>query len=62
VDGDVGASRARVLERIRQALLDHPVGREIDCGRERDRLPLDVHVDRQACAAYLLEQRVEARE
>ena len=46
-DRDVGLRRARVLERVGQALLHDPVGREVDRARQRDRLALDVQLDRR---------------
>ena len=61
-DGHVGPARARVLERVRQALLDDAVRGEVDRAREREALALDVQVDGQAGAADLVHQRVEAVE
>ena len=51
---------ARVLERVRQALLDDPVRGEVDRGRQRRGLALDVELDRQARAADLVQQRLDA--
>jgi hypothetical protein len=44
-DDDLGALRARVLERVRKALLDKPVRGEIDPGRERLRFAFDPQLD-----------------
>ena len=61
-DGHVGVAGVRVLERVRQALLDDAIRGEVDRPRERDGLALDVQPHGQAGAADLVEQRVEAVE
>ena len=48
--------RAGVLERVRQRLLHDPVGREVDTGRELDRLALDRQLHRQSGLAHLLDE------
>src|SRR5918996_1308362 len=47
-DADLGPGRAGVPERVGQGLLDDPVGRQVDPGRQGPRLALDRHLDRQA--------------
>ena len=47
VSSQVTAGRAGVLERVRERLLDHPVGRQVDARRQRPSVPLDPQVDRQ---------------
>ena len=41
---DAGVRGTGVLERVRQRLLDDPVGREVDARRQCDRRALDRHV------------------
>ena len=53
---------AGVLERVGEALLDDPVGGEVDALGERKRLAVDVELDREPGAADLAHQRVEAVE
>ena len=50
-DVDVRVARVRVLERVGQALLDDPVGGEVERARQRDGLAVDVQPHRQAGAA-----------
>ena len=45
-DVNLGVSVAGVLERVRQRLLDDPVGRELDPGRQRAALALDARARR----------------
>ena len=61
-DRHVGLAGVRVLERVGQALLDDPVGGQVDRARERVRLAVDVQAHRQAGAADLVHQRVEVAE
>ena len=55
-DRHIGRAGARVLERVGQAFLDDAIGREVDPSRERERLPVDMQLDGQACAADLFQQ------
>lgn len=53
---------AGVLERVGQAFLDDPVGRQVDRRRERERLAIDVQLDGQAGPADLVQQGAEGVE
>ena len=55
-DAHTRASRPCVLERVRQRLLNDPVGRQVDAWRQLDRLSLDIDLDRQTRRAELLGQ------
>ena len=55
-DGHIRVAGARVFERVGQAFLNNSIGREIDPPWERVRLPVDVQLDGEACAAYLFQQ------
>ncbi len=48
----------RVLERVRQAFLDDPIGGEVDSAGEREGLAVDVQPGGQTGAADLVQQRV----
>jgi hypothetical protein len=61
-DGHVGAAGAGVLERVGQAFLDDPVGRQVDRRREREGLAVDVQPDGQAGPADLFQQCAEGVE
>ena len=61
-DGDLGDTRARVLERVGQALLDDSIRGEVDRPRQREGLAVDVEPDRQAGAPDLFHQRIETVE
>ena len=61
-EGHVGVAGARVLERVGQALLDDPVGGEVDAPRQRTGSPSTCSCTGRPGAADLLEQRVEAVE
>ena len=43
-----------VFERVRQAFLDDSIGREVDAPRERERLAVDMQLDRKSGAADLV--------
>ena len=58
-DYDVGVRALRVLERVRQPLLDDAVRREVDAGREVRALALDVQGHGQARLLDLRDQPVE---
>jgi hypothetical protein len=58
-DLDVGSCGVRMLEHVRQALLDNPVGGEVQRPRERCGLTLGLEVDPQSRPAYLVEQQFE---
>src|SRR5690349_24935480 len=60
--GHVGVAGAGVLERVGQALLNDPVGRQVDRRRERERLAVDVQPDGQAGPADLVQQGAEGVE
>ena len=49
----------RVLDRVGQRLLDHPVGGQLDAGRQRTRLPGHGQLDRHPGVAHPLHQRVQ---
>ena len=53
---------AGVLGRVRQRLLDDPVGGKIDAGRERDRLALHAQLDAQAAVAGAVGERLHRGE
>src|SRR5262249_55571153 len=59
---DLGPLRARVLDRVRQALLDEPVGGQVDPGRQPHRVALDPQLDRQPRLARVLDQPLELLE
>ena len=61
-DEDLRLVGARVLERVRQALLDEPVGRQVDAGRKLRGLALDPQLDRQPGLPNLLDELVEVLE
>src|SRR6478609_4852967 len=42
---DPGLRRTGVLERVRQGLLDEPIGGKVDAGRELTRLALHFEID-----------------
>jgi hypothetical protein len=48
-----------VLERVRQTFLDDPVRGEVDRGRERDGIAVDVEAYRQPGSCYVVHERVE---
>src|SRR6478735_598175 len=51
--------RACVLERVRERLLDEPVGGEVDARRQLPRLALDVELDLEARLTHGSDQDVE---
>jgi hypothetical protein len=55
-DGHVGMAGAGVLERVGQAFLDDPVGRQVDRRGERKGLAVDMQSDGQAGPADLFQQ------
>ena len=61
-DDHVCVAGLRVLERVGQALLDDPIGRELDATWQRERLTVDVQLDGKPGAADLVQQCVEAVE
>ncbi len=57
---DLGARRPGVLERVGEALLHDPVGREVDPGRQRPRLALHPDAHGEPGLAHLAGELVEA--
>ena len=57
---DAGAGTGRVLERVRERLLDDPVRGEFDACVERTALAVDRQLDRQAGGADLLDELAES--
>src|SRR5262245_50642161 len=55
----VRLGRPRVLDRIREALLNEAVGRQVDAGRQLDGVALDPQVDRQTGLAGLRDEAVQ---
>jgi hypothetical protein len=58
----VRAAGPRVLECVRQALLDDPVSRKLDGAGKQYGSALHVKLNRQSCPADALHERVEAVE
>ena len=60
--GDPRLAAAAVLERVGQALLHEPERGQVNAGRERPRLALDVEVDLEAGVARACDERAETLE
>jgi hypothetical protein len=58
-DGDPGASRACVAERVRQRLLDDPIRGEVDARRQLPRLAFDLELHRKASLANGPDEHVD---
>src|SRR5438034_800270 len=61
-DEHLGVCRAGVLERIREPLLDEPVGGQVDTGGKLYRLSLDLQLHREASLTRVLDQALELLE
>src|SRR5699024_6139596 len=55
-------SNGPVLARIRQGLLHDPVGGQVQAGRQRDRITLDMEVHTQARLPGLVDESLETAE
>ena len=55
-DDHICVAGARVLQRVGKAFLNDSIGGEVDPSWERERLPVDVQLDRQPRAADLFQQ------
>src|SRR5438067_4901413 len=58
----VGLAGVRVFEHVGQVFLDDAVGGEVESTRERDRLAVDVQVNRETGMAHLIQERFEVLE
>jgi hypothetical protein len=50
-DDDERPRRPRVLERVRERLLDNPEGGQVDAGGQLGGLALDAKLDGESCSA-----------
>src|SRR5205085_6642375 len=58
-DQHARVGRSCMLDRVREAFLDHAVGGEIDAGRQRRALALDPNLDRKTGGAGTSDEFVE---